>query len=246
MALPDSLQAWAARKRREIVQLTGLEVRRLTPSTRDFSSALRFGRRDLVGIPTLATALEAEAEALAAVALAADAAAVAVSTDATRGGSLSAMQVASEGLRSAPVLRLDLVLAEAQVYETRLAGGDALLLPAALLSPRELQRLGKASRSTLMTPICLLQGQADWEAAREAGARHVLVSAERPDGGEDLEAALALCERIPPSVSVCLAAASLDRPEAVRALLGRVDGALLAPAFPSGRWREVAVVEPPG
>ncbi len=243
MALYD---AWAARKRAELAQLAALDARGVTPSIRDLPSALRQGRRDLAGIPTLASAEEGAARRAAAAAVAADAAALAVLTDAAQGGSLAALRAASDAAGSTPVLRMDIVLHESQVYETRLAGADAPLLATPLLEARELRRLAKAARSTLMTPVFLIHGEADWRAAREAEARHALVSAERLDGGgEDLAAALALCDRIAPAAAVCLWAPSLATPEAVRALAGRVDGVLLPPSFPPASWAEVAVVEAP-
>jgi indole-3-glycerol phosphate synthase len=223
--------AWLARKRAEGRSIAHLDARAVTPSVRDLGAALRMGRRDLVCIPTLAVGSEAAAREAAARADAAGCAALAVVTDLARGGSLAAMRAASEAAGSSPVLRVDLVIAVPQVYETRLAEAD-------------LARLAKATHSTRMTPVFLVHGEADLAEALVAGARFLLVSAERLDGrGEDLEGALALCAHVPPSVSLCLSAPSLTTPEAVRSLVGKVDGVLLSPFFPPDRWATVAVLE---
>lgn len=245
MPIPAPLyDAWLSRKRAEGRSIAHLDGRAVTPSVRDLGAALRMGRRDLVGIPTLAIAGDAEAREAAARADAAGCAALAVVTDLARGGSLASMRAASDAAGASPVLRIDLVVAEAQVYESRFAGADAPLLPAALLSEADLARLAKATHATRMTPVFLVHGEADLAEALVAGARYLLVSAERLDGsGEDLAGALALCAHVPRSVSICLSAPSLTTPEAVRALLGHVDGALLAPSFPPDRWASVAVVE---
>jgi indole-3-glycerol phosphate synthase len=233
--------AWLARKRAELTQIATLDARHVTPSIRDFAGAVRMGRRDLVGIPVIAAAPE-RARALAELAARADTAAVAVATDAAQGGSLMAMRAVSEVVGSTPVLRYDLVVHESQVYETRLAGGDATLIPAADVGG-DLARLEKTTRSTRMTPFLLIHDSAGLELALAAGSRFVVVSAESRSGGEDLAAALRLCGAIPHSVAVCLAAPSFTSPEVVRPLLGQVDAALLSPTFPAELWPEVAVIE---
>ena len=252
------LREWVEARRREAGRVDALDARRVTPSVRDLGAALRMGRRDLVALPLVAPRDEAEARALAAAAADADVAAVAFATtgigvaglEAPGGGpppggdpwgSLAAARAASDALPATPFLRLDPATSEGQVLESRLAGADAVALPVGFVDAAELRRLAKAARSTLMTPVFLVGTPADAAAAREADARFLLVAA---DGG--LEASLALASSLPPQVSVCVWAPSLDRPEAVRALAGRADGAILDPAFPPARWGEVAVVEPAG
>jgi hypothetical protein len=241
-AAMTAFESWAERKRAELPQIARLDPRQVTPSVRDIGASLRMGRRDLCGIPVIAADATRAAE-LYARAAAADASLVAVLTDAAQGGSLSAMRAVSDAAGSTPVLRLDLVLHESQVYETRLAGGDATLLPVGLLAPGDLSRLVKTTRSTRMVPVFLVRSEAEWGRAEEAGARFAVVAAEQPDGAEDHEAAVALCARLPASVSVTLWSPRLTAPGPVQALLGKVDGALLAPGFPAERWPEVVVVE---
>jgi len=239
--MPD-LDAWVARRRRESKAAAALDARRVTPSVRDIGAVLRPGRRDLVGIPVVAPADEPSAVAVARRALAADVAALAFTADPDLGGSLAAVRAASDVLPSTPVVRLDPLVAEAQVLESRLAGADAVTLPAGFLEVDELRRLAKVVRSTMMTPLFLVRSAAEWATASEADARFVLASAR----GAGVSAALDVATSLPARASVCLWADGLDSAEAVRALLGRADGVLLGAAFPVGSWGEVAVVEPPG
>jgi hypothetical protein len=239
------LGEWVARRRQAADQLRSLDARGVTPSVRDLGAALRMGRRDLVGLPWVAPPDEAVARLLAASALAADVAAVAFASSpgadplAAGASSLASARALSDALPSTPILRLDPVTSEGQVLESRLAGADGVVLPMGFLEPAGLHRLGKAARSTLMTPIHLVRSAVEAEAALAAGARFLLVAG--PDGG--LAGALALAGSLPGRVSACLWCDGLEGPEAVRALAGRADAAVLDPRFPAGRWAEVAVVE---
>jgi hypothetical protein len=249
------LGEWVEARRREARQVGALDARRVTPSVRDLGAALRMGRRDLVALPLLSPRDEAEGCALAAAAAAADVAAIAFATTGTRaeepgaptpggdagGGGLAAARTASDALPSTPFLRLDPATSEGQVLESRLAGADGVALPVGFLEAAELRRLAKAARSTLMTPVFLVRTGAEAVAARAADARFLILAA---DGG--LAPTLDLAASLPPQLSVCLWAPGLDAPEAVRALAGRADGAILDTTFPPARWGEVAVVEPAG
>lgn len=238
------LRDWVEARRREAGRAAMLDARRVTPSVRDLGAALRTGRRDLVAIPFVAPSDESDARAVAAAAAAADVAAMAVATSAPgpwKGSGLAAARAASDALPSTPFLRLDPATSEGQVLESRLAGADGVALPVGFLDPAELRRLAKAARSTLMTPVFLVRTAEEAASAGEAEARFLIVAA---DGG--LEATLALAASVPVQLSVCLWVPGLDRPEAVRAIAGRADGAILDPAYPPARWGEVAVVEPAG
>jgi indole-3-glycerol phosphate synthase len=61
------------------------------------------------------------------------------------GGSLDDLRLAREATRL-PILRKDFIVDPYQVYETAVAGADALLLIVAVLEPRELERLYTAAR----------------------------------------------------------------------------------------------------
>jgi len=235
------LGEWVARRRSEAGQVAALDTRGVTPSLRDLGSAIRTGRGDLVGIPVLSPPDERAARELAGRAAAADVAAVAFAGG-PLGGSLAAARAASDLLPATPVLRLDPVVSEGQVLEARLAGADAVLLPVGFLDDGELRRLSGAARATLMAPVYLVRTPAEWEAARAAEARFLLVASL----DFSLASALDLARRLPRQASVCLWADGLDGPQSLRELAGAADGALLSPAFPAESWAGVAVVEPVG
>jgi hypothetical protein len=124
------------------------DTRAVTPSTRDLALALqrtsiervpllRASRPDLVAV---AVALD-EAEALA----------IAVSLDEVS-VELPRFAEAARAV-SVPVLRTDLMLEEFQVYESRAAGADAVVLRASLLPQDLLARLAQAARSTHMAAV---------------------------------------------------------------------------------------------
>ena len=110
---------------------------------------------------------------------------------------------------SVPVLRCDLLLEEFQVYESRAAGADAVLLHARFLPGEQLERLCGAARATHMA-ACVACDTPD-EVQRAAAARAVVVALARP--GEALFAA------VPRRVLVL----ALD---AVAAVRGRADALL--------------------
>jgi len=232
--------AWVARRRREAGSSARLDAHLVTPSLRDVGSALRTGRRDLVGIPTVSPTAASGAVELVDRVLAADVAALAVAADPGPGASLTAMRALSEQLPSTPLLLLDPVVVEGQVLEGRLAGADAVALPVGFLDEAEIRRLAQVARSTLMAPMFVVRTVAEWETACRADARFLLVSS--PDGA--LAPALDLSRRLPPQVSSCLWVEGLDSAKAVRALAGSADGALLGTDYPLSSWTDVAVVEP--
>src|SRR5207253_4956263 len=80
---------------------------------------------------------------------------------------------------SVPVLRADLLLEEFQIYESRAAGADAVLLHARLLSGEQLDRLCGAARATHMAVCVACETPA--EVQRAAAARSSAVALSRPD-----------------------------------------------------------------
>jgi indole-3-glycerol phosphate synthase len=70
---------------------------------------------------------------------------------------------------SLPVLRKDFVIDEYQIYESRFARADALLLIASILDGRELNALVRKTRSLNMTPVVEVHSPADLKKAVRSG-----------------------------------------------------------------------------
>jgi indole-3-glycerol phosphate synthase len=70
-----------------------------------------------------------------------------------------------------PVLRKEFIVSEYQVYESRAAGADAILLIARILAPQELSRLLSLTHRLGMEALVEIHDDADYHAAHQAGAQ---------------------------------------------------------------------------
>ncbi len=197
----------AVRRRREQnLAAARPDTRSIAPSIRSFAHAVDRQRQAVEHVPLLAAShprLTETARALDE----AEVAALAISVDDPH-AELPALAQAAQAV-SIPVLRCDLLLEEFQVYESRAAGADAVLLHAALLPGEQLERLCGAARATHMA-ACVVCETSE-EVQRAAAARAAAVALAR--GGGELFAA------VPQRVLVL----ALDRAAAVR---GRADAFL--------------------
>jgi indole-3-glycerol phosphate synthase len=201
------VDAAAVRRRREQnLAAPRPDTRSIAPSIRSFAQAIDRQRQAVEHVPVLAAgrpALTGTARALDE----AEVAALAISIEDPQ-TEIAALAQAAQAV-SVPVLRCDLLLEEFQVYESRAAGADAVLLHAALLPGEQLERLCGAARATHMA-ACVACETAD-EVRRAAAARAAAVAF--ATGTEELFAA------VPRRVLVL----ALDPAAAVR---GRADALL--------------------
>ena len=119
----------------------------MTPSARNFALAIDRQRRGLERIPVLSGARQD----LVAACVALDEAevlAIAISLDDPQ-AELLRFQEAARAV-SVPVLRTDLLLEEFQVYQSRVAFADAVLLHAGAVTREVLARMAQAAKSTHM------------------------------------------------------------------------------------------------
>lgn len=72
---------------------------------------------------------------------------------------------------SLPVLRKEFIVSKYQVYESRAAGADAVLLIARILEPSKLGDLLATARDLGMDALVEIHSENDYEAAHRAGAR---------------------------------------------------------------------------
>ena len=238
MHLPDLRQRVFAEAAREAAELRTVATTEITPSRRDFVMFVSTQRRGIAIVPRfrrlgpLAGGAGADADA-AAVARRwddAEAPAIAVSTSAVYGGSRQDLRVISDAV-SAPVFCEDPCLTDQQVYLARLHGADAVLLPAGHLEPVALAALVKLAASMHMAAIVEVAGTGELAATERVAPACVAISAPRPDGRLDVEAAVALAKRLTSRRTVLL----LDEIESTSELApleGLVDASVCgAPAF---------------
>tara|TARA_B100000315_G_scaffold121917_1_gene111777 strand:- start:4519 stop:5325 length:807 start_codon:yes stop_codon:yes gene_type:complete len=127
------------------------------------------------------------------------AAAISVLTDARFQGELDhivRIKEAGASLR-APVLRKDFIFDPYQVYETRAAGADALLLIVAILSPQQLKSLLGLSQELWMQCLVEVHDEGELRVALDAGAEVIGIN------NRDLrtfDTDLAVTERLAPLV----------------------------------------------
>ena len=128
------------------------EIKRASPSKGDICKELDAGQ----------SAAEYEAGG---------AAAISVLTDTTYfKGSLADFRQARRAV-TLPVLRKEFIISDYQVYESRAAGADALLLIARILEPAHLADLLDLTHELGMAALVEIHDEADYSAAHEAGAR---------------------------------------------------------------------------
>jgi indole-3-glycerol phosphate synthase len=85
-------------------------------------------------------------------------------------GSLADLRQVKKAV-SVPVLRKEFIISAYQVYESRAAGADALLLIARILDPPHLSSLLELTHALGMDALVEIHSQADYAAAHQAGAK---------------------------------------------------------------------------
>jgi hypothetical protein len=153
------------KRRRQNLAAPRSDARGVTPSIRSFAQAIDSQGQRVEHVPLLRGGYERLLQLE-------DALALAVELDDPQAELLD-FSAAARAV-SVPVLRADLILEEFQVYETRAAGADALLLHADLLALEALERLYRAAASTHMIPVIVCQTPA--HVARAAALKAQVVS----------------------------------------------------------------------
>ena len=167
----DSSSAALERRRRQNLAAPRTDTRAVAPSIRNFAQAIDRQRVQVERIPVLRAA-RADLAAAAAALDAAEVVALAISIDDPQ-QELRAFAEAARAV-SVPVLRTDLILEEFQIYQSRAAGADAVLLVAAALPGELLERFCSVASSTHMT-ACVLCVDLDG-LERAVGARATVLA----------------------------------------------------------------------
>jgi len=176
-------EAAVRRRREQNLAAARPDTRGIAPSIRNFAQAIDRQRQAIERVPVLAASRPDLSEAARGLDEA-EVAALAIAVD-DPPAELVALARAAQAV-SVPVLRCDLLLEEFQVYESRAAGADAVLLHAELLPGEQLERLCGAARATHMA-ACVACGTPE-EVQRAAAARAAAVAL--PRAGEALFAAV--------------------------------------------------------
>ena len=172
-----------ARRRRQLGQSPRVALNTVTPSFRSLPQALDRQRRSVERVPLLSAA-RPDLLALCQALDAAEVGALALSIEAPA-EELQAFAAVSLAV-TVPLLRADLILEEAQVYESRAAGADGVILHAALLPGALLVRLCDAARATHMAACVACASAAEVALAGQARAAMIAV----PSSARALLAAL--------------------------------------------------------
>src|SRR5262245_46547503 len=167
-----SRAAWLAEKEAELATLADLSLTEIVPSRRDFTQFVATQKHGLALVPRVQRANPDTGRAwprldVAAFASACDeteAAALAVRTAAVYGARLGDLDAVVAAV-SAPVLREDLCLDRQQIYQARLHGADAVLLPAATLTAAALRELVATASSMHMASVVEVATASDLTAA---------------------------------------------------------------------------------
>lgn len=221
-----------AEKNAEIEVLAGLNLTEVTPSRRDFAMFVATQKNGITLVPRLKRADPDTGRTwpgldLVAVARRLDdteVGALAVATAGYYGASIGDLLAVAEAV-TAPVLRDDLCLHRLQVYQARLHGADAVIVP--LHQPRDgLAELVQTASSTHMATIIEVAALGDIDGALPFSTACIGIHCPQADGRADLDRVRAIAQRIPRQRTVVLLS-EVATWDALWSLHGLVDAALV-------------------
>ncbi len=248
MAFDDTIETWLDEKRREVETIRGIATQAIVPSRRDFCQFIASQRTAVNLVPRLARrdpATETRWPDLDLVALAkdlddTDIGALAFRSAALHGGSLDELAEVSTAV-SAPVLRDDLCLHEAQVYDSRLRGADAILIPAGILDDEEVVRIADIAVSLHMTPVVAVRDRDQLARLEPRAPWCVGIECTMVDGYADLSLVGGISDAVPHHLVVVLLS-ELRTLDDAAALSGLVDAVVVGKSL-FDRADPVAAVE---
>lgn len=216
--------------------MSDLDVAQIVPSTRDLLQVLATRKRNLA----LIGELDAERSGQEAARL--HEANVSAFAFAAPG---PAMTEGARATKTVPALSLAQVATREDCQRARFHGADGVAIDVAL-PPTEWDSLAKIARGMRMLPLGLVRNEADLELAGKVGPRAVVIRA------ASAEAVLALANKVPRNVTIVAdvateeagaRVASAADAGAIRALLGKVDAAVVPSAVHASAGFEDLVAE---
>ena len=235
----DRRRALAASEE-EVRCLRGQSLSEVTPSSRDFSLHVATQKQELAIIARLGPASPDWGTAhWVAHALACDDAEVAALAVAMGPGGLSTEELAAvAAATTAPVLRDDLIIDASQLYDARLHGADAAVVPLAALDDRTVATLIDVAHSLHMAVVIELLSAADLE--RAARLPHVIFGVRCTDaaGVLDLVGTCELAHQLP-RYRTSIALAEIRSAAEYGSLSGVCDALVVGEALRAGNVVEV-------
>ena len=215
------------------------DFRNITPSTRDFRHYVSTERDEIAIIAELRRVdplyEELRPQELGAVSAGeftaaaqdGDAYAVSICTNAQwHGGDLADVGAASRAA-ILPVLRRDLIVDDSELYASRTAGADAVLLMAELHDASTLRMYGEISRSMHMHVVVEAYNDETLQTALASNVEIVGISALDPRGDRDLERARDLCVRLGEAVRTVILTDGIQTVEELESFQGLLDAAIV-------------------
>lgn len=222
-----------AEKNVEIDVLAGLNLTEVTPSRRDFAMFTATQKNGITLIPRLKRADPDTGKSWPGLDLVAvarqlddtDVGALAVTTAGYYGASIGDLLSVAEAV-TAPVLRDDLCLHRLQIYQARLHGADAVIIPFHHAPQARRAELVETASSTHMASVIEVTALEEVDAALAFGTACIGIQCPQADGYADLQCVRAVAQRIPRprTVIVLTEVATMDD---LWSLNGLVDAALV-------------------
>lgn len=203
--------------------MSDFDVAQIVPSTRDLLQVLSTRRRNLALLGELGPERPSEEAARL------DESNISALAFAEAG---AAMTAGARATKTVPSLCLAAVATREDCQRARFHGADGVCIEASL-PPAEWDGLAKVARGMRMLPLALARTEAEVEAAMKAGARAVVLRASTS------AEVLALAQKAPRGVTLvadvaaqegAARAGSAADADALRALAGKVDSAVVPPA----------------
>jgi indole-3-glycerol phosphate synthase len=233
------LEQIVLRKREEVRKIRVPDPDRLPRADRDFRGALGRGRSEVRLIAEVKQASPSagllasdfDPVAIARAYESGGATAVSVLTDRDFfRGSITDLEKVS-GAVTLPILRKDFVIDERQIHEARGAGAHTILLIAAILDRKTLQRFLAESRALGMEPLVEVHDERERDVALEAGAAIVGINNRNlNDFRVDTGTTLRLAAGLPPDI-VVVSESGVESEAGVEGLVGHADAVLVGTAL---------------
>jgi indole-3-glycerol phosphate synthase len=233
----DHRDRWLAEKRSELDRLGALRLTDIVPSRRDFTQFVATQKQGLALVPRLQRANPDSGGSWPGLDVAdfaracddAEAGALAVRTAAVFGASLADLDTVVAAV-SAPVLRDDLCLDRLHIYQSRLHGADAVLLPATEGGAASVRELAAVASSVHMASVIEVGDEPTLRVALDIPTACIGLACAAERGRADLARVRALAAQVPRHRTVVLLAevAALDD---LLPLAGLIDAAVVGDAL---------------